>query len=457
MPSTELARVPLPTVDGIFEVRAFERAGNIYAAMIFGDVDDGSDVLVRLHSECLTGDALGSLRCDCGVQLRLALRMIAANGSGVLIYATGHEGRGIGLVNKLRAYVAQDDGADTVEANTKLGLPVDARDYSEAAGVLSELGVRSVRLLTNNPRKVSALANAGIEVSEVVPIPTAPHLRNLQYLKTKERRMDHVQPTGPGLDHKATFPAFDATTLLGTVITPSERPYVVVKSAQTVDGRIATSDGDSKWITGPAERRVTHALRAACDAVMVGIGTVLHDDPMLTVRHVPGASPLRVILDSTLRVPFDARVLSREAATMIFTSDRAVAGVVRELRARGVQVEVIGEVNGLLPIREVLRRLRAIGIRSLLVEGGSGVITTVLRSGDADRLIVSIAPTVIGRGTEAVADLGIGRIGDGIRLTNRSLLTVEQDVILAWDVEGKRDEDSLEVHMHRNAPADIAV
>ncbi|MEX0666742.1 MAG: dihydrofolate reductase family protein, partial [Acidimicrobiia bacterium] len=247
------------------------------------------------------------------------------------------------------------------------------------------------------------------------------------------------------------------TTLLGTVTMPSERPYVVVKSAQTVDGRIATSDGDSKWITGSAERRVTHALRAACDAVMVGIGTVLHDDPMLTVRHVPGASPLRVILDSSLRVPSHARVLNEEAATMIFTSDRADADAVRELRSRGVQVEIIGGVTGLLPIRDVLRRLRAIGIRSLLVEGGSGVITTVLGSGEADRLIVSIAPTVIGRGTEAVADLGIGKIGDGIRLTNRDLLAVEQDLILAWDIEGHRREGSVHEHMDLDATADIAV
>ena len=122
-------------------------------------------MLVRLHSECLTGDALGSLRCDCGIQLRHALRIIAAERRGVLVYATGHEGRGIGLVNKLRAYVAQDSGADTVDANLVLGLPVDSRDYTEAAAVLAALGVRSIRLLTNNPRKVSGLRAAGAVTS----------------------------------------------------------------------------------------------------------------------------------------------------------------------------------------------------------------------------------------------------------------------------------------------------
>ena len=155
--------------------------------MVHGDIGDGEDVLVRLHSECLTGDALGSLRCDCGVQLRLALRMIAAEQRGVLVYATGHEGRGIGLVNKLKAYVAQDGGADTVDANLVLGLPVDSRDYTEAAAVLDLLGVRTVRLLTNNPTKVRGLRTAGASVTDVVPLPTAPHHRNLRYLRTKAR------------------------------------------------------------------------------------------------------------------------------------------------------------------------------------------------------------------------------------------------------------------------------
>src|SRR3970040_1224760 len=120
--TTAVVRVPLPTPDGIFEVRAFERAGgHVYVAMVLGDIDDGEDVLVRLHSECLTGDALGSLRCDCGVQLRLALRVIAAHGRGVLIYATGHEGRGIGLVNKLRAHLAQDAWGAHGDANVAMG------------------------------------------------------------------------------------------------------------------------------------------------------------------------------------------------------------------------------------------------------------------------------------------------------------------------------------------------
>jgi 3,4-dihydroxy 2-butanone 4-phosphate synthase/GTP cyclohydrolase II len=434
--STEVVRVPLPTPYGMFEARAFDRSGTVYVALVLGEIEDREDVLVRLHSECLTGDALGSLRCDCGVQLRLALRLIAAHGSGVLIYATGHEGRGIGLVNKLRAYVAQDGGADTVDANTKLGLPIDSRDYTDAARVLGELSVRSVRLLTNNPAKTSGLIEAGIPVNEVLPLPTTPHLRNQSYLRTKQHRLDHVRPAGSPLDEGDASAAIDATALLGRVTAPTGRPYVVVKSAQTVDGRIATSNGDSKWITGPGERRVTHALRAACDAVLVGIGTVLRDDPMLTVRHVPGASPLRVVLDSTLRIPPKARVLHDDASTLIITGQSSDPAVRDDLRRRGIRVEVVGEDEGALAITETLARLQEMGIGSLLVEGGSRVITSFLGSRLVDRFIVSIAPTVIGNGTEAVADLGTGSISEGIRLTNRTLRTVEDDIVLAWDVQG---------------------
>ena len=196
MIARESVRVPIPTPFGPFEIRAFEQDdGPVYLAMVHGDIGDGRDVLVRLHSECLTGDALGSLRCDCGVQLRLALRMIAAEQRGVLVYATGHEGRGIGLVNKLKAYVAQDGGADTVDANLILGMPVDSRDYTAAAAVLDLLGIRTVRLLTNNPTKLRGLRTAGISVQDVVALPTAPHHRNLRYLSTKATRMGHVRPS----------------------------------------------------------------------------------------------------------------------------------------------------------------------------------------------------------------------------------------------------------------------
>jgi 3,4-dihydroxy 2-butanone 4-phosphate synthase/GTP cyclohydrolase II len=440
MITDEAVRVPLPTPFGQFEAHAFEsESDHVYVAMVHGDLGTGSDVLVRLHSECLTGDALGSLRCDCGVQLRQGLRTIAADGRGVLVYATGHEGRGIGLISKLRAYVAQDAGADTVDANVALGLPVDSRDYSEAAAVLQRLGVTSVRLLTNNPRKVAALREAGMHVAGMVPLPTAPHHRNVSYLRTKAARMGHVLPTlGPtidGLEANGVPPPADAVELLGPVRPTEERPHVVLKYAQSLDGRIATATGDSKWISGEPERRLSHALRAACDAVLVGVATAIRDRAQLTVRLVPGASPTRVVLDSTLRLPEDAPVLGPEATTTIITTGRSDPAKRAALRARGVGVAVVdADDRGRVDVAAALADLRAQGIESLLVEGGASVITSLLDAALVDRVIVGVAPVILGGGVEAVGSLGIDHVVDGVHLRNRSVVMAGDDVVLAWDV-----------------------
>ncbi|QBI53858.1 bifunctional 3,4-dihydroxy-2-butanone-4-phosphate synthase/GTP cyclohydrolase II [Streptomonospora litoralis] len=168
--------------------------GAEHVALVFGDPADGAETLVRLHSECLTGDAFGSHRCDCGAQLEAAMAAIAAEGRGVLVYLRGHEGRGIGLLHKLLAYRLQDSGADTVDANLELGLPADARDFSAGAAILADLGARSVRLLSNNPRKTDGLSEHGITVAERIPMPSAVTADNLRYLQTKRDRMGHDLP-----------------------------------------------------------------------------------------------------------------------------------------------------------------------------------------------------------------------------------------------------------------------
>jgi 3,4-dihydroxy 2-butanone 4-phosphate synthase/GTP cyclohydrolase II len=428
-----VATVALPTPYGDFAGHAYEsETGFVHFALVRGEVATGSAVLTRLHSECLTGDALGSLRCDCGIQLRSALRAIAAEGRGVLVYATGQEGRGIGLINKLRAYVEQDNGADTVDANLRLGLPVDLRDYSTAAAVLLDLGVRSVRLMTNNPAKVTGLEAAGVHVAQVQPIPIASHTRNNGYLRTKQQRLGHHAATAPldGWDE----PVADVTELLGAILEHPDRPHVVLKYAQTLDGRIATSNGDSKWISGEGERAISHALRAACDAVLVGVGTVVTDDPQLTVRMVAGASPVRVVLDSTLRTPPTARVLDDDATTIIFATDQASPERREELRSRQVAVRTVPAGPSGVDLEAVLKDLRVGGVRSLLVEGGARVITAMLAAGVADRLIVAVAPTIVGSSTEAVGDLGIATVASGLRLTNRSLHVLADDMLIAWDV-----------------------
>ncbi|MEU8033640.1 GTP cyclohydrolase II [Streptomyces sp. NPDC049099] len=190
-----VVNAPLPTVYGKFQAIGYldHDLGDEQVALVYGDIGT-ENVLTRLHSECLTGDAFGSRHCECGDQLEAALRAVVAEGSGIVVYLRGHEGRGIGLLAKLRAMALQAEGLDTVEANLALGLPVDARDYGVAAGILRDLGVRSVRLMSNNPRKREALVRHGVQVAEQVPLLIEPCESNITYLRTKRERMDHILP-----------------------------------------------------------------------------------------------------------------------------------------------------------------------------------------------------------------------------------------------------------------------
>jgi 3,4-dihydroxy 2-butanone 4-phosphate synthase/GTP cyclohydrolase II len=198
-----IARTRLPTQYGEFELLVYATpTGEEHVALTVGTLAGPTAVLVRLHSECLTGDAFGSRRCDCGEQLAASLALLQEEGRGVLLYLR-QEGRGIGLTDKIRAYALQDRGHDTVEANHLLGLPADRRDYRPAAAMLADLGVRRVRLLTNNPAKIVALEGHGIVVVERVPLQVPPHPANLGYLETKRTKMGHLLPPLLPGDHVA--------------------------------------------------------------------------------------------------------------------------------------------------------------------------------------------------------------------------------------------------------------
>ncbi|MFF2999983.1 bifunctional 3,4-dihydroxy-2-butanone-4-phosphate synthase/GTP cyclohydrolase II [Streptomyces sp. NPDC057950] len=190
------ARTQLPTAFGEFTAYGYRSTadGVEHVALVHGEIGDGEDVLVRVHSECLTGDVLHSLRCDCGPQLQTSLQRIQAEGRGVVVYLRGHEGRGIGLLSKLRAYELQERGRDTLDANLELGLPADARDYGASARILEDLGVHSLRLLTNNPDKTDALVRYGLRVTRREPMPVQAGEHNLRYLRTKRDRMGHDLP-----------------------------------------------------------------------------------------------------------------------------------------------------------------------------------------------------------------------------------------------------------------------
>ncbi|WP_114968246.1 bifunctional 3,4-dihydroxy-2-butanone-4-phosphate synthase/GTP cyclohydrolase II [Rhodoferax ferrireducens] len=184
----------IPTRHGVFTALVYKSPtdSHEHIAMVMGKVQGQKDVLVRVHSECLTGDTFGSLRCDCRHQLEASLEAVGREGRGVVIYLRGHEGRGIGLTHKLRAYALQDEGLDTVDANLRLGLQVDARDYTVGAKILQDLGITSMRLLTNNPAKYRCIAEFGLRISEKVALHTPPTKENLAYLVTKQKRMGHT-------------------------------------------------------------------------------------------------------------------------------------------------------------------------------------------------------------------------------------------------------------------------
>jgi GTP cyclohydrolase II len=190
---TLVAQATLPTRYGTFTSYAFRVASGDaeHLALVMGDVSNQDSILTRLHSECLTGDVLGSYRCDCGEQLDQALRYIAAEGRGVLLYLRGHEGRGIGLSNKIRAYALQEQGLDTVEANVELGLPEDSREYDSAAAILRALKVTSVRLISNNPKKFDTLTQHGIPVCERVALAIPVRDENERYIRTKQIKFGH--------------------------------------------------------------------------------------------------------------------------------------------------------------------------------------------------------------------------------------------------------------------------
>jgi len=187
----------LPTKFGTFNAIGFKDniAKGGYVALVKGNIGNGKNILVRIHSGCLTGDVFHSKRCDCGEQLEKAMQLIQRKGRGVLLYIQQHEGRGIGLLNKLKAYHLQERGTDTVEANTKLGFPDDLREYGIGAQILKELGIKSIFLLTNNPKKIAGLLGYGLKILRRIPLTTKPNRFNRKYLKTKREKMGHLLHT----------------------------------------------------------------------------------------------------------------------------------------------------------------------------------------------------------------------------------------------------------------------
>ncbi len=453
----QMACARIPTDVGEFSLCLYHNNldDKEHLALLYGDIAAGPPPLVRVHSECFTGDVLGSRRCDCGPQLAASMRLIAAEGRGALLYLR-QEGRGIGLLEKLRAYNLQDIGYDTVEANLMLGHQPDLRDYRVAAEMLRDRGIIALRLLTNNPDKIAGLERCGLTVVERVPLETAVHAENAHYLDTKVRRMRHLlrvtsdelrvtssdaatttPPTSLNGSERVTRHASRVTSdeLLDELPSRPGRPFVTLSYAQSLDGSIAARRGATTPISGPDALRLTHQLRAHHDAILVGIGTVLADDPQLTVRLVAGPNPQPVIVDSRLRLPLTARLLG-DGRAWIATTDAADRQRQAALEAAGARVvRLPADDAGRVSLPALLAYLHRQRVHSLMIEGGARVISRVLAERLADRLVLTIAPLLLG---------GLNAVGGGAPSLNGHLWpallrpryqVVGRDVVLFGELE----------------------
>lgn len=439
-----LTSARIPTPEGEFSLSLYDNSqdNKDHLALVCGDVTGKEDVLVRLHSECFTGDVLGSLRCDCGEQLNISMRRIAEEGQGVLLYLR-QEGRGIGLLSKLRAYNLQDEGYDTVEANRILGHGADERDYAIAATILDDLEVSSVRLLTNNPEKIESLDEYGVNITERAPLEPHVNRHNAEYLRTKVNRMRHILDLGPvngasqGTGHGASL--LSLRQRADQYFKETGFPFVTLTYAQSLDGSIASDDGSPLQISGKQSLQFTHRLRALHDGILVGIGTVLADDPRLNVRHTEGDHPVPIILDSTLRFPRDARLLDTPGPSpLIFTGPDPDPEHRTALEDQGATVlEFECAPDGGVCLEDVLEALGARGITSVMVEGGTSILTNFLRQQHAQRVIMTIAPTFVG-GTPSIdqicpTDEGQVALDEFPRLKNIQQQWYGEDLILEGD------------------------
>ncbi|MES3629083.1 MAG: GTP cyclohydrolase II [Longimonas sp.] len=442
-----LTTARIPTVDGPFSLMLYENDldDKDHLAVVYGDVEGAEDVLVRIHSECFTGDVLGSLRCDCGEQLNTSMRMIAEAGQGVILYLR-QEGRGIGLHDKLRAYNLQDEGYDTVEANLMLGHEPDERDYTVGALMIQDLDIESVRLITNNPAKIESLREYDVDVTERVPI--EPHLNrhNSSYLETKVERMRHMlqmdahPPSGDGYANPHSADLQSLRQQARHYAEAHQQAFITLSYAQSLNGAIAGAACEPVRISDAASMDLTHKVRSVHDGILVGIGTVLSDDPRLTVRRVPGRDPRPIILDTNLRCPADAQLLQADPKPLIYTTS-SDEGRIQALENAGAVVKSVSPGPGGVSLQAVRRDAWEQGIASIMIEGGATVIRYVLQGQHAQKLIVTLAPMYLAgigpfdrrtNGSTGSAS-ALGQSLHAANLTNVTYQWAGEDIVLFAD------------------------
>jgi len=399
------ASARLPIFSGEFKIHLFkDTRGKEHLALVMGNVKGKSNVLTRMHSECLTGDIFGSMRCDCGGQLKQSIQIISEEKEGILLYLR-QEGRGIGLADKLKAYNLQDQGIDTVDANIVLGHEVDERDYSIAAKILKNLGVNSIRLLSNNPLKINSLDTEGIKITSIIPLFPRVTSENINYLSTKIKKMGHkldldsLSISSPERNEVIMY----LSHLLNS-FKRKDRPFITLSYAQSMDGCISFTRNERLKISNRESKILTHELRSKHDAILVGINTVISDNPKLTTRLAKGKNPRPIVLDTNLRFPHDGKLLRNEILPLIVTGEKSDTLKQSMLEGYGVEIIRMPHNEGYIKLPALMKDLVKRKITSIMVEGGAQVISSFIREKLIDAVVLTISPFVIGNGLHALEE-----------------------------------------------------
>ena len=371
----------LPTEEDDFRLYLFkDHDRKEHLALVKGDVKDKEDVLCRVHSECLTGDLLGSLRCDCGPQLRESIRRISEEGEGILIYLR-QEGRGIGLVSKLKAYNLQDQGYDTVEANILLGHKAEERDYGIASYILKELKVSSIRLLSNNPDKIRKMSDKGVIISDRLPMHPRINDENERYLRTKAERMDHIidmdtlTPNAPEREEVIRFVKRSLDERNGQTFT--------IYMVQGLDGRIPLKGPAPYTVDLDEELLLRHQLRGLHDAYLIDVES-LKQEGMDLIHSPVKSDTIPLVLDPVMSLAGDHKV---NDAFLLVREDLSDEEKVYSERILEIPYE-----NGNPDQADLMQRLKDMEIGSVMIEGSPGFITEMLKNKKADILVSTIVP-----------------------------------------------------------------
>lgn len=403
----------LPTKEGKFRIHLFEdRIGNEHIALVAGDVKEKENVLTRVHSECLTGDLFGSLRCDCGPQLHHAMRMISEEGTGLLIYLR-QEGRGIGLAEKLKTYNLQDAGLDTVDANLYLGHKAEERDYHIAADILNDLGTTSIRLVSNNPDKEKKLKELGIDVSSRITLEPDVGIENLKYLKTKIDRMGHelddlqLFPHQPEMDDVRRYIARQRNEKRGT-------PYISIFNISGLDGQLTYEPRMPG--KGPALYRVLRKkIMKEHDSILITF------DDLDLGEQVKDLDKKVIIFDPDLKMRLDHPLLGEEGPETVIVHKPIQNGTLEEIKERRIPEYSILDNDGDLDMGAFLEVLKREGISSVMVDGKNGISDMLMKNSLVDTVLNSLVPIISGgRGIKKYStafelkDVGNAKLGEEV-------------------------------------------